>query len=405
MKIDNVNVVKLVKYIITHSRISESGIEYSMDKVDYALDELCLYFPKYSYNSIQKTLLTISSSKENITYEMFEDLLRDNEDKKTIKSELYPYIFIIPIGITIEENTSIKLFKKKLDFITFNDIQKIVPNEILKIETIKKSIHRNENIYIPKTFIKINVSALSRSSAVLELWNIYQIIKALIELRKSWGTQYIIHNTLDARGKINMPDWIIIKDKKKFSIHHFKLSIQRPKQAIKLSPEDFNSIKNMINLIKKKSNEKLLDFVIYRSFLLYNDALEQNDFNYCFLAFWQILETISLAERNGGDTKVIVNRIIPLTEKILGDKIQLTQILNLFAKKRCDLVHSGIGSISNDNINKIKYICEIALEWIIDNKEQYRTVNTLFQYYSLRSTDKTTIDSIKSAIKILKRNT
>jgi hypothetical protein len=108
-----------------------------------------------------------------------------------------------------------------------------------------------------------------------------------------------------------------------------------------------------------------------------------------------------LAERSNGDTKTIINRVEPLTEKVLGNKITLRGTLEDFSQKRCDLVHKGIGNVDNSDIDKIKYICEIAIAWIIQNKKVIRNVNILEQYYAFRNADKERIRSIRQAIKIV----
>lgn len=399
--------VKLFKYVIDNSTITESGIQFSVDKVDYALDEIGLYFPNYTFSCIKSALLLLSRSHDEISYKNIISVLENTKIQPSSYkvAEINNYTIYLPVGITIEEKISIILSNKKIDFIARKDVQDIIPADVLSTTNIQKTIHQYENIYIPNTFIKVNMSAQSTDSAVSEFWNLYQILKTLLELQKSWGTKYIIHNTLDERGKINVPDWLIIKDGKDYQVYHFKLSIQRVKQNQSFTTNEVVSLKQLVKTIKNKADEKSIDFLIYRSFLLYNDALEQNDFNYCFLAFWQILETITLAERNNGETKIVINRISPLTEKILGENIPLSKTLSTFAKKRCDLVHSGIGSISNEDINKIKYICEVALAWIINNRKVYKTINTLDQYFMLNSKDNLTIRSIESAIKIIRKKT
>jgi len=405
MKINQSMLVNLYNYVLLNSRITETGIQFSTDNVDYALEEIMLYLPNHSFDIIKNSLLTFSNTKEKVTYQRIEELLSSKHNKPALSQKYVRFVFFLPVSISINAKNSLYLLNKKIDFVLSTELLNKIPNNVLSLETIKKSIKQTDNAFIPPTFIRVNIDEVNLESALVEFWNIYIIIRSLLELKKSWGTQYIIHNTMDERGKIGIPDWVLIKTNNTYDIHRFKLSLQKIKQNITFTPEDFDSLKILSKVIKNRKDERTIDFLICRSFLLYNDALEQNDFNYCFLAFWQILETISLAERNGGDTKYVINRIAPLTEKILGEKIPLTQTLTLFAKKRCELVHSGIGNITNGNINKIKFITEVALAWLINNKSLYKTVNTLFQYYSLQSTDITTMNSIKVAIKIINKKT
>jgi len=403
---NDASVIKLFDYIIKHSSITESGMTHSDINMEYAIHELQLLLPGYSFSNINETLFRLTKRSEKWGIEDINKILEDTKKAKQIKVSIKKrFVIYLPINITIGESFKLRLLNKNIIFMKVDQVEKIIPHSYLNIDTIKQSIYQDNNIYITNTFAVINFASEDEDHSLRELWPIFQLIKSLIELHTSWGTRYIVHNTLAERGKIDMPDWVILKNLGEYKIIKFKLSLQGSKANQKISQRNINSIQKIANIIRKKDDERSLDFLIYRNLLLYNDALDQGDFSYCFLAFWQILETLALAERNGGDTKVVINRIEPLTEKILGNKITLRATLESFAKKRNDLVHRGIGNITNSDINMIKFMCEIALSWIINNKGKYKNINTLEQYFILRTNDRVKLNAITRAISIISRET
>ena len=400
------NVIKLINYIINNTNLSESSISYSNHNVEYAINELTLELKNYSYNKIIFMLYSLSISKNINNYNDFEDILvKQNEKVGIQKKILKKYSLYIPISINITTNYTLKIFNKNIALIKIDDLMHLIPESFLSIENIKKSILQFDNIYIPNVFIRFIVYASDENESIDKFWQFYCIIKPLLEIQKSWGTKYLIHKNFDERSKIKMPDWLILKNANGYSYNRYKVSIQKEINSCDFKNEELSKISDLAKIILNKDNDSSFDFLIYRSLLLYNDALEQIDYNYCFLAFWQILEIISLAERNNGNTKIVVDRIEPLTGVILKGKIFLRETLELFARKRCDLVHKGVGSVTNEDINGIKLISEISIAWTINNKKYFHDINVLEQFYNLRSADRKRILSIKKAIEILNKKT
>ena len=210
MKINQSMLVNLYNYVLLNSHITESGIQFSTDNVDYALEEIMLYLPNHSFDIIKNSLLTFSNTKEKVTYQRIEELLSNKHNKPTLSQRHVRFVFFLPVSISINAKNSLYLLNKKIDFVLSTELLEKIPNNVLSLETIKKSIKQTDNAFIPPTFIRVTIDEVNLESALVEFWNIYIIIRSLLEL-KSWGTQYIIHNTMDERGKIGILTGFLLK--------------------------------------------------------------------------------------------------------------------------------------------------------------------------------------------------
>jgi len=398
---DEASAKKLIEYILKTVGINGNTIVWSDSISSYAMDELeYLLDRKYNYFHIQDALINLKKMDHyNISdVTLFLDNAKKKDNKIIAMEKIYS--IFIPISIEIEESFNINFNSKLIRLLKAEEANKIISTSYFE----SKEFYKEKEIYqietIPSTYIYLKIKATDEITAASKSYMYYYLIKSILELIVSWRTQYIIHNA-SYRAKIGPAIWLLTKDRNKISFQKLDVYNSQNHLPIQLNKRNIEDITWVLNAIKNYKNESSIDFLIYRNILLYNDALEQIDDSYCFLAFWQILENISLSEYYNGKTDIVVKRISPITISILNINLPLERTLKVFAEKRCELVHKGITRITNDDINKIKLICELSISWLIKNRQMFRTKNTLEEYYKIRSNDDSSIKSIKTAIDIV----
>lgn len=134
-----------------------------------------------------------------------------------------------------------------------------------------------------------------------------------------------------------------------------------------------------INSIHKNNFRNL----IIATFQLHNDGLDQHyKSSLSFLNFWQIFESISLADKQ----KDVGKRML----SFFKEKDPYADMIEVFRQKRNKFVHEGkINDITANDINMIIEIAQQAMMFLINNEKQIKTIEGLqFFYDNINNSDK-----------------
>jgi hypothetical protein len=119
------------------------------------------------------------------------------------------------------------------------------------------------------------------------------------------------------------------------------------------------------------------------------------------VAFWQMAECLTLAERQKGSGDIVTRRLAWLSRRIgLAEPSHLKDVLWLIFRKRNDIVHRGIhGDVRPVEVVVLKAICEHVLQTIWNVAEELPTVEHLEKLYLMKKED---IDVLEQALGVFK---
>jgi len=124
----------------------------------------------------------------------------------------------------------------------------------------------------------------------------------------------------------------------------------------------------------------------------------------CLLGFWQLAEAITHSETVGGNTDKVVARLawhgIGIGLKASGYR----ETLAVLGKKRNDIVHRGIHDVQDDDINILKFACEVAIEWLIRIQKTLPSTAHIEHYYRLRDMNNTDLEAVRDCVAYLKKD-
>ena len=161
---------------------------------------------------------------------------------------------------------------------------------------------------------------------------------------------------------------------------------------------------NLLKLFIETPENNSCRALIADSLRLFSDSSRVPSIENSFLHYWQIIETICLSEKIGGQTKKVLARVKWHLKKseLMGDTVDVLTLKN-FANKRNDYVHRGIKNINQKDVLIIKYLCEIAFNWLIDNEKKLKNKLILENFYKFRTSSNKELEDTKIALKIINR--
>jgi hypothetical protein len=171
---------------------------------------------------------------------------------------------------------------------------------------------------------------------------------------------------------------------------------------------DFNSyglttvIEESDKLIKKLNSLNKGGFrdTILEAFYLHNNALDYYDKKWLsFLSFWQIFELIARFSDYSLKQDDVCKRILSFFKQ----KDPYEDIIEVLKKKRNNFVHKGELDFTDNDINMIIGIAQMALMFLIENASKIKDIKGLNFFYSNIQTSKENIELNISLLKYIKK--
>ena len=124
------------------------------------------------------------------------------------------------------------------------------------------------------------------------------------------------------------------------------------------------------------------------------------------LGLWQMAESLTLADERRGDTRLVANRLSVFAhERNLGEHLDvshLTDAILFISHKRNEFVHKGLyGCANDDDINVLKLMCELGLEWLYNNLKTLPTQTHVRRYLELYSRNDNDLEAISTCVRFL----
>lgn len=158
-------------------------------------------------------------------------------------------------------------------------------------------------------------------------------------------------------------------------------------------------LKRLKHLPERNSIEELL-FSVFR---LYYNAKNSMTNHEAFLNFWRIGESIAIPQGSRADSKTIVKRIGSFTDHFRLHGSQMKNLLFKLSSTRNEIVHRGEDSADAEHLTILKYLIDVSIKWLLDNKEDVKNVQELEYYYQFKDKSESTLTNLLRSAQYIKR--
>ena len=280
--------------------------------------------------------------------------------------------------------------------------------EIINSKRIIKFINDLDIKIYPKKYIKV----CGESESLKKLWidkieEVFNLFRGIIE----FNFQNHKFNLFDLGNQSNInrayfkhPIDFIYTENGVSKKNAFSYQRECKYSERRINNDDLIKIRKYLRIFNKKYHEKSIISLIGSSFRLYISALDiEYDFS-CFLSFWQLIEGIALGESIGGNTQKITERIKCITGLLKYQNYNIADTIDLFSIKRNRIAHNGECTVDDLDINILRFLCEIAIKWLIYNKNKIKTIEELDIYYKSISITNESLSKQNKIIKMILNN-
>ena len=302
--------------------------------------------------------------------------------------------FFIPIEISLASDITrpprLKLLGKKFSIVTWKTVERQVDKEtrrnlrdpVLLSEMTSINIARLSSAYLT-----VRGKGVSGYSAWREIEPAFEALRGLIEFYlNGFQTTITFIGVRRPLRKIPHPLWMLAY-KKGNSPESFRFVIDSESgtESFQLTRSILDKLQRNSQFLRNVPKPNSTLELISDCLRLYAQAMDARFEYQCFLGLWQLAEAITRSETIGGKTDDVVKRLAwhGQTGKFAGSGY--TESLKAFGKMRNDIVHKGIHDVEENDMNILKYVCELALLWLINVRKSLPTIAHLEQFYQLRT--------------------
>lgn len=248
------------------------------------------------------------------------------------------------------------------------------------------------------------LSISTRAPSASEAWRIvepaFDTFRGLVEVTFSFG-QSNFSSEPRARRKLPHPLWMVASNPTT-EIEPFRFFTDEDPKAnrLELKPSDLENIEQNLAEHRNEPAAKSIDGLLVDTLRLYSQAMDARHNHQVFLNFWQLAEAITLADRHQGNKKVVCHRLSWLFKQLTECHAEgLEDVLDLLYEKRCKLVHHGIHhDVFDDDVNFLKFCCEVGINWLHANIQKLPTQNHLDFVFNWATANRQNIAVIRDVV-------
>lgn len=310
--------------------------------------------------------------------------------------------FYIPVHLSFNPKIRLPVHVKILDtefaFLTRNTITRNVGKEVMSSPTKLRHLTGQAIKNIPDLFMSVSSNGIDWKIAWGLVEPAFNAFRGLIELTLGFGGwRWGDHQK--ARSEVPHPLWLLTK-RGNGEIEGLQFDIEDTSSGKphELTTQELQLIRYNCRFLQKEPTKESTLAIIADCLRLYSQAMDARFSYSCFLGLWQLAEALTLSETVGGQTDKVVERLAWHGSDIGLKASGYTDTLRAYAKKRNDIVHRGIHSVDDDEVNTLKFACELALMWLIREHKNITNTAQLNQFYRLRETNDTELEALGKAI-------
>lgn len=342
-----------------------------------------------------------------------------SEQKRAGAGASARWMLYLPIKLdvweTIEFPASLDLLGTTFEFMDDAHLRQAVGNEAFENAVSDSAIvRRGENGFAnDRLFVAF---CCHQGLSALDAWEksnpVFDAFRGVLEL--TYGLGHVqFRSDLHPRRQVPMPRWgLAHSEEGKAELLEFICEDQPPQgvfpascsyPTVELTEERFGDLRRNAGLLPGGCSERSTVALIADALRLYSQAMDA-PFDYgCFLSLWQMIEVVTLHHS--------FKEVCPRLRKLLRSLEQsmgygdLSEVLREFREKRNALVHKGIHfDIDQEDVNSLKLLCELALQWLISHRNDLKTKRQLEYFYEWATKGDAEIEAIEAALAYVKKD-
>jgi hypothetical protein len=386
----NKNFEQLIKELLKYT--SEKGIRYSPRTQLLISEMIALSNQKLEYDLILKSLIKLQRKNSIDDFKLVYKNIHVEHKKVQPKSWK---IFLPYKNLLIKRK--FKILGTEFKIINIKNFKAQVDISNLILESNKTYKYRVTKFELPKYFIELNITGNNLFSCWSNIKNVFSILQGVYDygtLRGSW-----IETEVEMTSFLH-PEWILgIDDKGSFNFSTFLIYGQNRFKGDKSNK--IKTVNETLNFVSQITSEDSTKSLIYESLRLYAQAMESVYKQNTFLNLWQIIENGCISDAFNGSTKEVVKRIRVITKETKVFDIEIEGLYMSLSQKRNELVHKGIDTINNHDINILKIISEAVIQWLFEKEKELKTKVHIREYFQLLTKNKKDRAAILETVRLL----
>lgn len=399
-KTDEVQALDLIKKLYskkTVSKTNSTGITYDpITIVEINLLRSLLRFDCKDFHII-KAILAINDIS-TIDIISFENSLKEITQSESVKDRLIKWEIIIPLEIILKRR---KLMINGVTFkiLRYSSLRKLYPLEYYHyFKEQKFDTRKIENQKCQYLVTEAEGFTFLRAWKTVE--PSFNLLRGLLDFVLYFNT-WTFFSFSQTRTSVIHPKTIYgVSSQRLLEYLDFNVQKTNPKEPITLSKKK-RDFEKYSKFLQKKPDKNSINDLLSDIFRLYCEAMDEQDLQYSFLRFWQIVERIALNDPNGPSLDSIKKRILYYTDPT--PEFNLSPYIDKLSSKRNQLVHKGIDDVEETDFNILKSICERAIVWLFFNRSKLKTINHLDYYYTLKDLSDNKIKANIDTLTYIKR--
>ncbi|MEQ9437679.1 MAG: hypothetical protein RIG62_01480 [Cyclobacteriaceae bacterium] len=336
--------------------------------------------------SIIPTLVELKAEKKH-TVQDFEQTypsIKASFHRKINKPEKR-WLLFIPFDLRTK-NRKIQILGKKFSIVEKDDLLKKLDIGLFKskISSFKAFPSEKDKFIdnLPFYFLQSEIYAAQYTQLWKKVESYYDLLRGVVDYSMQYGTYHLRFGTpFSKRTFLGLPTLAIaIDDKKKLEVIDLLSDSNQKFKPIEFSSAQDDNFKFISSLFDHEINdENSIESLMADCFRLYGQSMDSIHDYQAFISLWQIAERITLNAKS----QEVADKLNALNkDKLPGSRSKYS--LNILAKKRNDIVHRGIHNLDEDDLTILKLNCENALQWLIHNRDQIKTIEHLEAFHLLQ---------------------
>ena len=374
---------KAISLFEPNSTVLENENIHEFNKYIYAISNLINI--KNDFNEDQSIIqrAIYKSNGLSLQLDRFEELLYEaNEEIFRKPKEKYYTVFPLKIKYPSLKKIHFILLGKKIIVRSYNYVQKNFNYKKLLEEEVIFEKEIKESLKSPLTYFIIEDYAINQYKASESAFESIELFRSIINFANQYGKISLFPSEPKPLSLIYPPKYFFSFDSNRTYLNFYKTDITFDSKIIDFNSSDLQRLKWSEKLIKKIGsidNEELGDIII-KAFYLHNDALDYYDKKWhSFLSFWQILELITLSEKDNLKQDETCKRIVSLFK----EKDPYEDIIDVLRKKRNNFVHaSKLKEFTSNDVTMIMGITQASLLFLINNAKKFNENEDLTFFFN-----------------------
>ncbi len=237
---------------------------------------------------------------------------------------------------------------------------------------------------LPKHWLMCETTTVGFHESWGEIALPFCALRGLLEMVAN-GLSFQFSSPFKPRFCLPFPSYVIgMSETRECDFYYFpKLHDEKIEKAHTVTSKELKQVRAVARLLSRVPPDKSIELLIANCLRLYSCSVDDVDSRYCLLSLWQMAEYLTLSEKYGGKTDVVVKRLAWFGAGLKDvHQTTLQDALTAIAQNRNCIVHRGIvEEVDAEYIYFIQIACVSGIRWLLKRRAVLRDTDRLDLFY------------------------